>query len=59
MLNLNRCIKMALVHDIAESIVGDITPYDGISPEEKNRMETEAMKEIKEIIGDNTEAGKN
>ena len=24
-------IKMALVHDLAEAVVGDITPYDGIS----------------------------
>ena len=30
-----RCIKIALVHDLAECIVGDITPYCGISREEK------------------------
>jgi len=26
-----RCVMMALVHDMAESLVGDITPFDGIS----------------------------
>lgn len=26
-----RCMKIALVHDIAESIVGDITPHCGVS----------------------------
>lgn len=26
-----RLIKMALVHDLAEAVVGDITPYDGVS----------------------------
>lgn len=26
---LDRCIKMAIVHDLAESLVGDITPHDG------------------------------
>ena len=26
---VRRCIKMAIVHDLAESLVGDITPYDG------------------------------
>ena len=26
---------MGLIHDIAESIIGDITPYDGVSKEEK------------------------
>ena len=30
---------MSLVHDLAESIVGDITPVDGISKEEKHQME--------------------
>ncbi|MFS7953201.1 putative HD domain-containing protein [Helianthus anomalus] len=31
-INRERCIKIALVHDIAEgtSIVGDITPSDGV-----------------------------
>lgn len=23
----NRCVRMAIVHDVAESIVGDITPH--------------------------------
>jgi putative hydrolases of HD superfamily len=26
----SRCIRMALVHDIAEAIVGDITPHCGV-----------------------------
>lgn len=30
---------MALVHDMAELLVGDITPVDGVSREEKNRRE--------------------
>lgn len=30
---------MALVHDLAESIVGDITPHQGIAKTEKYRME--------------------
>lgn len=30
---------MALVHDLGEAIVGDITPNDPISKEEKQRME--------------------
>ena len=35
----DRCIKMCLVHDLAESIVGDITPEDKISKAEKHRQE--------------------
>lgn len=34
---------MALVHDMAESLVGDITPVDNIPKAEKHRREAEAM----------------
>ena len=39
----NKLVKMALVHDMAESIVGDITPFDGITDEKKHEMEMDAM----------------
>ena len=42
-LNILHCMKLALVHDLAECIVGDITPYCGISPEEKHQKEKDAM----------------
>jgi putative hydrolase of HD superfamily len=32
-------MKIALVHDMAESIVGDIAPMDKVSKEEKHRRE--------------------
>ncbi len=38
-----KVIEMAVCHDVAEVRVGDITPHDGISAEEKVRIETEAM----------------
>ena len=34
------------MHDVAEAIVGDITPHDGVSKEEKRIMEETAMKKI-------------
>lgn len=34
-----RCIKLALVHDMAECIVGDIAPADNVSKAEKHRRE--------------------
>ena len=37
---------MALVHDLAESQVPDFTPFDNITPEEKYRLEEEAMKKL-------------
>ncbi|XP_033998799.1 HD domain-containing protein 2 [Trematomus bernacchii] len=46
----NRCIKLALVHDMAECIVGDIAPSDNISKAEKHRREEEAMKHISALL---------
>ncbi|KAK5111682.1 hypothetical protein LTR62_004788 [Meristemomyces frigidus] len=42
-LDLNRCTRMALVHDMAEALVGDITPVDGVSKSEKSRREAGTM----------------
>lgn len=37
--NRDRLIKICLVHDLAESVVGDITPFDGVTKEEKRVLE--------------------
>ncbi|KAL9619699.1 MAG: hypothetical protein Q9160_005719 [Pyrenula sp. 1 TL-2023] len=37
---------MALVHDMAESLVGDITPMDKVSKPEKSRREEETIEYI-------------
>ncbi|KAK5725044.1 hypothetical protein LTR17_013335 [Elasticomyces elasticus] len=42
-LDIPRCTRMALVHDMAEALVGDITPIDGVSKPEKSRREAETM----------------
>lgn len=39
----NKLVRMALIHDMAECIVGDITPFDGVSNEKKHQLETDAM----------------
>ncbi|EDV20370.1 uncharacterized protein TRIADDRAFT_61133 [Trichoplax adhaerens] len=49
-LDKTRCMKVAIVHDLAESIVGDITPFDGVTKEDKHRMEKEAMQSIKALV---------
>ncbi|GAV88936.1 HD_3 domain-containing protein [Cephalotus follicularis] len=46
-----RCIKIAIVHDIAEAIVGDITPSDGVPKAEKSRLEQAALNEMCEVLG--------
>lgn len=42
-INIPHCTKMALVHDMAEALVGDITPMDGVAKDEKNRREKTTM----------------
>ena len=42
-LDLNKCMKMCLIHDMAELLVGDITPVDGVPKPEKSRRESLTM----------------
>lgn len=42
----DRCIKLALVHDMAECIVGDIAPADNISKAEKHRREEASNNDV-------------
>lgn len=48
-LNRTRCMELSLLHDMAECIVGDLTPYCGVSKEEKHRREDEAMKTLRSL----------
>ena len=45
-LNRQRVIEMCIVHDIAEVRIGDITPHDGISPDEKSHLELQAFESM-------------
>ncbi|ODV79417.1 uncharacterized protein CANTADRAFT_52065 [Suhomyces tanzawaensis NRRL Y-17324] len=49
-INIDQCAKIALVHDIAESLVGDITPFGGVSKKEKHRRELESIEFLASII---------
>ena len=44
--NLERVILMIAIHEIGEVLIGDITPFDGITRGEKERMEHEAMYKV-------------
>lgn len=48
-LNIDKVIKMLVLHEIGEVVIGDITPFDNITPEEKMKKEHKAMKDV---IGD-------
>jgi len=50
-LDTNKCIKLAMIHDLAEAKVGDITPHCGVSEQDKYNMELKTMKSMKEMLG--------
>lgn len=47
---------MAIVHDLAEAIVGDIPPTVNITSEEKHKMEGDAMQKMVEMLKNSMEA---
>lgn len=60
-LNRERVLALAILHDLAEARIGDITPHDGVSREEKARRENVALDDmladhpgLRELCGDHT-----
>lgn len=51
-----RLVKLAIVHDLAEAIVGDIAPSDNVSKEEKQEREAAALEQIVDMLGSDTVA---
>lgn len=45
-LDIPKCTRMALIHDMAEGLVGDLTPVDGVPKAEKSRREEETVEWI-------------
>lgn len=42
-IDLNKVLKMLVIHEIGEVLIGDITPFDNITPEEKQKTEFQAV----------------
>ncbi|CAK5074788.1 unnamed protein product [Meloidogyne enterolobii] len=49
-LDIDKCVRMALVHDIGEAIIGDITPNCGVSVEKKYIIEKQAVEQISTYV---------
>lgn len=50
-LNMQKCQQIALCHDMAEALVGDITPYDtSCDKEEKHRREQASIEYIRDLV---------
>ncbi|KAK0715254.1 HD domain-containing protein [Lasiosphaeris hirsuta] len=56
-LDMAKCMRMALIHDMAESLVGDITPVDGVAKPEKSRREATTMDYITNGLLGNVHGG--
>ncbi|KAI3634157.1 hypothetical protein MIR68_007761 [Amoeboaphelidium protococcarum] len=55
--NRDKCVQMCLVHDLAECIVGDITPHDNVSKQEKAAMELYAMQRLTRLVSNDGNDG--
>lgn len=42
-LDIDKLLKMLTIHETGETLIGDITPFDGITPEKKKEIEQQAM----------------
>jgi len=45
-MDIEKVLKMLVMHEIGEVIIGDITPFDEITLEQKVEIEHKAMKEV-------------
>ncbi|CBH14560.1 hypothetical protein, conserved [Trypanosoma brucei gambiense DAL972] len=49
-LNRDRLVRMALCHDVGESIIGDISPKMGVPAAEKHKREKEAILHLRGLL---------
>ena len=54
-IDLDDVIKMLSIHEIGETIIGDITPFDGKTPEQKHDIEYKAVQHVIGNLNDKTE----
>ncbi|ELP84548.1 hypothetical protein EIN_170830 [Entamoeba invadens IP1] len=46
----SHAVMVSLCHDMAEAIVGDITPHDPVTPEDKHERELKAIMEMSKLL---------
>ncbi|KAH7372045.1 HD domain-containing protein [Cadophora sp. MPI-SDFR-AT-0126] len=49
-LDRDKCIKLAISHDMGEALAGDLTPHDGVSKAEKFKLEEFGFKYIQSLL---------
>lgn len=45
-LDIDKVIKMLVLHELGEVVIGDITPFDNVTPKEKMEKEHVAMEKV-------------
>lgn len=45
-IDFNKVLKTLVLHEIGEVLIGDITPFDNVTPEEKQNIEHKAMLKV-------------
>lgn len=53
-IDIAKAMEMAILHDLAESIIGDIAPADNVSKDEKKRLEHDAISYISEVLSNSS-----
>lgn len=53
-----KCLKISLFYDLAESLVGDITPADNIAKDKKHQREVQSIEYIEHKLLDRIEGSK-
>lgn len=53
--NIDKVLKMLLVHEFGEILIGDITPFDNVTVEEKKSIEHIAFKNVVSMLSDKKE----
>ncbi len=43
-IDVDKELKMLVIHETRETLIGDITPFDGITAEKKKEIEHQAMR---------------
>ena len=54
-MNMEKVLKMLTIHEIGEVLIGDITPFDKMTPEQKEKSEHKAMKDVLGDLNDKEE----
>jgi len=50
-IDMSKVLRMLVIHEVGEVLIGDITPFDNVSPEEKETIEHQAMIDILGDLG--------